>query len=106
MNTHATPTLALANGRPEARVQDRTGHTTSIMLSKYRRQARHAAELGLGTLPELNDALPDLAQVRSSVCNSSADATSKTGESRMIAKEFRCQDSNLDSGIQSPLSYP
>lgn len=50
-------TLALANGRTETWVMDRTGHTTSAMLNKYRRQARFASELGLGWLSDLDDAL-------------------------------------------------
>ena len=35
-------TLALATGRTETWVQDRTGHTTSGMINRYRRQARAA----------------------------------------------------------------
>jgi integrase len=50
-------TLALANGATETWVMDRTGHTTSAMLAKYRRQARHAAELNLGWLVDLDTAL-------------------------------------------------
>ena len=42
------------------------------MLAKYRRHARHAAELGLGWLAPLNDALPELAGVCSEVCNDEA----------------------------------
>lgn len=38
-------TLALANGRTEAWVQDRTGHRSSMMINVYRRAARTAAEL-------------------------------------------------------------
>jgi hypothetical protein len=54
-------TLALANGRTEAWVQDRTGHRSSMMINVYRRAARSAAELGLGDLAPLDVALPDLA---------------------------------------------
>jgi integrase len=50
-------TLALANGATETWVMDRTGHTTSAMLAKYRRQARHAAELDLGWFTNLDTAL-------------------------------------------------
>ncbi len=50
-------TLALANGRTEAWVQDRSGHTTSAMLNRYRRAARFAAEVGLGPLKPLNEVL-------------------------------------------------
>lgn len=56
-------TLALAGGRTEAWVQDRTGHTTSAMLNRYRRQARHAAELNLGQLRPLNTAIPELVEL-------------------------------------------
>jgi integrase len=50
-------TLSLANGRTEAWVMDRTGHTTSAMLNRYRRAARFATEVGLGPLKPLNEAL-------------------------------------------------
>jgi len=53
-------TLSLANGRTEAWVQDRTGHTTSAMLNRYRRAARSASELGLGALRPLDTAIPEL----------------------------------------------
>jgi len=54
-------TLALANGKSEAWVQDRTGHTSSAMLNRYRRAARSASELGLGQLMPLIEAVPELA---------------------------------------------
>jgi integrase len=55
-------TLALANGRTEAWVQDRTGHKSSLMINRYRRAARTAAELGLGDLLPLDIAIPELAE--------------------------------------------
>jgi hypothetical protein len=55
-------TLALANGRSEAWVADRTGHTTSAMINRYRRTARSATELGLGLLAPLDEAIPELAE--------------------------------------------
>jgi len=54
-------TVSLANGRTETWVQDRTGHTTSIMLNRYRRVPRSFAELALGPLLPLDRAIPDLA---------------------------------------------
>lgn len=39
-------TIALAQGRTEAWITDRTGHTTSQMLYRYKRKARLASELG------------------------------------------------------------
>jgi len=55
-------TVALANGRSEAWVQDRTGHKSSIMINRYRRAARSVAELGLGELRSLAEAVPELAR--------------------------------------------
>ena len=54
-------TLALANGRTEAWVTDRTGHRSSAMIYRYKRAARTAAELGLGWLAPLDEAIPELA---------------------------------------------
>jgi len=53
-------TLALADGRSEAWVQDRTGHRSSVMVNRYRRVARTAAELRLGGLTALHDAVPEM----------------------------------------------
>jgi integrase len=53
-------TLALANGRPESWVMARTGHTTSAMLNRYRRIAMGFAELNLGELDPLDQAIPEL----------------------------------------------
>ena len=50
-------TLALAAGKSEAWVSDRTGHRSSVMLANYRRGARTAAELGLGELAPLDEAI-------------------------------------------------
>ena len=50
-------TLALANGRTETWVADRTGHRSTVMINRYRRQARAAAELELGDLKPLVDVL-------------------------------------------------
>lgn len=52
-------TLALANGKTETWVQDRTGHTSSAMINRYRRMARTAAELHLGPLQPLDKAIPE-----------------------------------------------
>ena len=39
--------MALASGRSEAWVTDRTGHKSSAMVAGYKRQVRTAAELDL-----------------------------------------------------------
>ncbi|MFW6087882.1 MAG: tyrosine-type recombinase/integrase, partial [Myxococcota bacterium] len=54
-------TIALATGRSEAWVMDRTGHRTSQMLNRYRRAARSMAELDLGGLAPMVHAIPELA---------------------------------------------
>jgi integrase len=56
-------TISLANGKSETWVADRTGHRTSAMINRYRRQARTWAELGLGELTALDRALPELAEL-------------------------------------------
>lgn len=53
-------TVALANGRTETWVMDRTGHTSSAMINRYRRAARSLAELGAGDFIPLVDAIPEL----------------------------------------------
>jgi integrase len=53
-------TLSLANGHTETWVADRTGHTTSAMINRYRRAARSAMELRLGPLQPLDQAIPEL----------------------------------------------
>lgn len=58
-------TLALALGKSESWVKDRTGWTSSQMLERYRRAARSAAELGLGWLAPLDLAITELAAVGS-----------------------------------------
>jgi integrase len=56
-------TVSLANERSERWVMRRTGHTTSAMLSKYAKHFESAAELNLGTLRPLDQAIPEIAQV-------------------------------------------
>ncbi|MBK6575783.1 MAG: hypothetical protein IPG17_06245 [Sandaracinaceae bacterium] len=52
-------TVSLANGRTETWVQDRTGHTSSVMINRYRRAARSLAELNLGPLLPLDEVIPE-----------------------------------------------
>lgn len=53
-------TLALALGKSETWVADRTGHRSSQQINNYRRQSRTASELGLGWLAPLDEAIPEL----------------------------------------------
>ncbi len=50
-------TLALAAGKSETWVMDRTGHRSSVMVGVYRRVARTAAELGVRELAPLDSAV-------------------------------------------------
>lgn len=59
-------TLALAAGKTEAWVTDRTGHTSSTMLYRYKRAARTHAEAQLGELTPLHEAIPELAKLAES----------------------------------------
>jgi integrase len=53
-------TIALANGRSESWISDRTGHKSSVMINRYKRQARGFQELALGPLTPLDRAVPEL----------------------------------------------
>ncbi len=53
-------TVALANGRSESWISDRTGHKSSTMIATYKRAARTAAELRLGNWQPLDRAIPSL----------------------------------------------
>jgi hypothetical protein len=53
-------TVALANGKSETWVADRTGHKSSTMINRYRRAARSFAELQAGELSSLYEAIPEL----------------------------------------------
>jgi integrase len=53
-------TVSLANGRTETWVADRTGHRSSVMINRYRRAARTWAELAMGPLAPLDEAIPEL----------------------------------------------
>lgn len=56
-------TTSLAIGKTETWVATRTGHRSTIMISRYRTQATTADELGLGALVSLHLAIPELAEL-------------------------------------------
>jgi integrase len=53
-------TIAFAAGKSEGWIQDRTGHTSSAMLNRYRRIARQFTELHLGGLGPMDRLIPEL----------------------------------------------
>lgn len=57
-------TIALATGRTQTWVRDRTGHCSSEMLDVYRQQARTHEEASLGPLAPLHQAIPELDAVQ------------------------------------------
>lgn len=65
-------TISLATGKTEAWVQDRTGHRSTLMIAKYRRASRTVAELGLGGLMPLDEAIPEFASSGAQVGRGSA----------------------------------
>lgn len=54
-------TVSLALGKSETWVADRTGHTSSVMINRYRRKARQVAQLNLGPFLPLHELIPELA---------------------------------------------
>ncbi len=96
-------TLALASGKTETWVMDRTGHTTSGMLQRYRRAARSAAELGLGSLAPLDQAIPEFRRVGQKV--------GQPGGGNGAAKKPRAKKASAsnavhEEGVEPSRCYP
>ena len=53
-------TVSLANGKSETWVTDRTGHKSSQMVRRYKREVRKLEELALGDFTPLHLAIPEL----------------------------------------------
>ena len=53
-------TVAIACGKSDRWVRDRTGHRSTYMLDRYRRSARTAEELGVGWFAPMDRAIPEL----------------------------------------------
>jgi site-specific recombinase XerC len=58
-------TVALANGRSETWVRDRTAWKSTAMVDRYRRLARNFEELSLGDWRPLDEAIPELCRHQS-----------------------------------------
>ncbi|MBN2194615.1 MAG: tyrosine-type recombinase/integrase [Polyangiaceae bacterium] len=54
-------TVALAVGKTDSWVMDRTGHKSYQMLARYKRSARMANEMGVQWFAELHEVVPELA---------------------------------------------
>jgi integrase len=57
-------TLSLADGRTEDWVMQRTGHRSSTMVARYRRDAETVHDLALGWLHPLHEVIPELARAK------------------------------------------
>ncbi len=99
-------TIALANGRTESWVQDRTGHKTSEMINRYRRAARTATELGLGELTPLDQAIPELARVLDPSGGEVAEQVAEVAEqvAEGTAKKIPCAPANDPNPFRYQLS--
>jgi len=78
-------TYALAGGRSETWVMDRTGHKSSTMVNRYRRVARTVAEAGLGSPVPLHMALPEFAAAFTAA-NAAAKGRKRTPRRRASAR--------------------
>ncbi len=54
-------TVALAVGKTDSWVMDRTGHKSYQMLARYKRSARMAVEMGITWFAPLHEIIPELA---------------------------------------------
>lgn len=98
-------TISLANGKSEAWVQDRTGHRSSTMINRYRRQARTVADLGLGGFVRMDVALglcsvPDVLPEKITNWQTRGFAASTPSESKgYIRLELAWSTENVASGL-------
>jgi integrase len=60
-------TISLAHDKTESWVANRTGHRSSKMINEYRRQAQCHAEVVMGGLAPLVEAIPEFAAVRANL---------------------------------------
>ncbi len=74
-------TLALAAGKSETWIADRTGHHSSAQIANYRRDARTVQELGFQGLAPLNQAIPEL-QAKGSRSTGSGSAPARGASKR------------------------
>ncbi len=78
-------TISMASGRSESWIMDRTGHTTSAMLAKYRRRAEGLSEGSSVALTPLDQAVPELAayiDAKPSGTGSRGDGSDSRGDRR------------------------
>ncbi len=87
---------ALANGRTETWVMDRTGHRSSVMVNRYRRVARTMAEAELGDLVPLDEAIPEIAAALAAV---EAAATAEKVDAKPERRYRKARLKRADSSV-------
>lgn len=92
---------ALANGKSEAWVMLRTGHTTSQQVQGYNRRARSFEEAKLPALADFDQVLVWVGFVKPMVKRSD-ETEQRESENQGETQGFRCVESNHGSRIQSP----
>ena len=90
-------TVALANGRTETWVADRTGHRSSEMINRYRRAARTWSELALGPLAPLDACIPELGSLPQGV--------PQDGERASVADDENTPETSAErKGFEPPVA--
>jgi integrase len=104
-------TNALATGRSEAWVSDRTGHTTSAQIATYHRRARTFTDATLAPLGSLEHVIvwpADQRKARSGLVSRMVSDGSKlvqaSNDSCGDSQGFRCVDSTNGPKITSPIT--
>ena len=87
-------TVSLANGKPESWVRDRTSHRTITMLDRYRRQARLFAELNLGDLKPLDEAIPELRKTSGAPTDDGANGRETSRSAARSSEKTAVRDSS------------
>ena len=102
-------TVSLANGRTESWISDRTGHRSSLMIAKYKRIARTFAELELGDLAPLAEAIPELRDAPPTTASTSLTASEvaelRVPEPEAIGPRLDREHRKYVKGVASPAGF-
>ncbi len=103
-------TISLACDRSERWICDRTGHRSHAMIEKYRRPARAVAEIGLGAVAPLDQAIPELRKITAAGGGFSGSRRSaRHSPKREIRQDSRSAPRKIrtsDNWFRRPVLYP